>query len=384
MVFGTVSASTVPAGSETRLAGTVRMILESPVKTAAAYALIGRVLYSLIAALYAPYVRLDPRFVNSNALSDHLISQADGWKYALLGVWERFDTLWYMHISQSGYDRPEALVFYPLYPLLVSFSHLPPLPAALLISTISSFLFAWGFQKLIMLDYTPAVGWRALVLYLVWPAGFILFAGYPESLLLCCVVWAIYFARMGSATGTTMMALLAGATKAMGSLVFFPIAFVAIRGSKWRVLAASFAAGCAPLAMALWLHASGRMAAQQVYWTYWNTTIGPPWQTFWAALIVPTQFGGVNMLALCLVLLFAFLGRLEYSLFAGSVLWLVLSKQTMPVLESTCRYVMLVFPFFLNAGLVLDSRRRFVFFAMALAVIEAIVLERFLNWRLIV
>ncbi len=306
-----MSASTEPVVTRAKLAGAARRILESPVKTAAAFVLVGRLLYSLIAALYAPYLRLDSAFVNSNKLTYRLMSQSEGWKYALLGVWERFDTLWYIHIAQSGYDRPDALVFYPLYPLLIAVSHLPPLVAALLISTVSSFLFAWGFQKLVMLDYLPAVGGRALVLYLVWPAGFMLFAGYPESLLLCCVVWAIYFARSGSAVGTVLMALLAGATKPTGALVFVPIAFIAIRESKWRVLAASLAAACAPVAMALWSNASGRMAAQQVYATYWGTTIGPPWQTFWFALVVPTPFGGLNMLALCLVMLFAFLGRLE-------------------------------------------------------------------------
>jgi hypothetical protein len=384
MVFSTTSASTEPVVTRAKLAGAALRILESPIKTAAAFVLVGRLLYSLIAALYAPYLRLDSAFVNSNKLTYRLMSQSEGWKYSLLGVWERFDTLWYIHIAQSGYDRPDALVFYPLYPLLIMISHLPPLVAALLISTVSSFLFAWGFQKLVMLDYLPAVGGRALVLYLVWPAGFMLFAGYPESLLLCCVVWAIYFARSGSAVGTVLMALLAGATKPMGALVFVPIAFIAIRESKWRVLASSLAAACAPVAMALWLNASGRMAAQQVYATYWGTTIGPPWQTFWFALVVPTPFGGLNMLALCLVILFAFLGRLEYSFFAASVLWVVLSKQTMPLLESTSRYVMLIFPAFLNAGRVLDSRLRFALFVAALALIALSVLERFLNWRLIV
>lgn len=379
-----MNASTEPVVTGAKLAGAARRILESPVKTAVAFVLVGRLLYSLIAALYASSLRVDPAFVNSNRLTYNLMSQSEGWKYALLGVWERFDTLWYIHIAQSGYDRPDALVFYPLYPLLIAITHMPPLVAALLISTVSSFLFAWGFQKLVMLDYSPAVGGRALVLYLVWPAGFMLFAGYPESLLLCCVVWALYFARSGNAVGTLLTALLAGATKSMGALVFLPIAFIAIRESKWRVLAAGLAAGCAPVAMALWLNASGRMSAQQVYATYWGTTIGPPWQTFWVALVIPTPFGGLNMLALCLVLLFAFLGRLEYSLFAASVLWVVLSKQTLPLLESTSRYVMLIFPAFMNAGRVVESRFRFALLAAALALIAVGVLERFLNWRLIV
>jgi len=386
--MASTSTSAVPksASQESRLERIYQLIASSPVRTAAVFAIGGRVLFSGIAALLSPYLQLDPEVVYSNAFTEHLMSQSEGWKYALLGVWERFDTLWYVHISQYGYDRPDAIVFYPLYPLLIALSHLPPLIAALLISTISCFLFAWGLQKLVMLDDPPAVGVRALVLYLVWPAGFMLFAAYPESLLLCCVVWAIYFARTGNAMGTAIMAMLAGATKALGALVFLPIAFIAIRQMKWRVLAASVFAGCAPVALAIWVNASGRMAAQQVYAEYWRTTVAPPWRTLLLSLNAATPFGGLNMLALCLVILFAFAfaRRIEYSLFAAAVLWLILSKQTNPLLQSTSRYVMLVFPAFINVGSVLESRLRFALFAAGLALIAFNVFDGFLDWWLIV
>jgi len=380
------SAKPEAAGLESRLERIHRLITSSPVRIAAIFAIGGRVLFSAIAALLAPHLQLDPAVVHSNEITDHLMSQSAGWKYALLGVWERFDTLWYIHIAQSGYDRPDAIVFYPLYPLLIALSHLPPLIAALLISTVSSFLFAWGLQKLVMLDDSLAVGVRALVLYLVWPAGFMLFAAYPESLLLCCVVWAIYFARTGNAVATAIMALLAGATKALGVVVLLPIAFTAIREMKWRVLAASIGAACVPFALAIWVNASGRMGAEQVYAAYWRTTVALPWRTFWVGLNAAAPFGGLNILALCLVLVFAFTfaRRFDYSLFAAGVLCLVLSKETMPLLQSTSRYVMLIFPAFINAGRELESRLRFALFAGALALIAFNVLERFLAWWLIV
>jgi len=34
-------------------------------------------------------------------------------------IWERFDTLWYLRIAQHGYDRPMAVIFYPLYPAAI-------------------------------------------------------------------------------------------------------------------------------------------------------------------------------------------------------------------------------------------------------------------------
>jgi len=155
---------------------------------------------------------------------------------------------------------------------------------------------------------------------------------------------------------------------------------------KWRVLAAGVAAGFAPVAMSIWIHATGRMPAEQVYSTYWMTSVMPPWRTFWTGLLTPAPFVALNVLALSLVALFAFVfaDRIEYSLFAVGILWLVLSKQTLPLLQSTSRYVMVVFPAFINAGRVVESRLRFALFAAALAVISLNVLELFLNWWLVV
>jgi hypothetical protein len=344
-------------------------------------------LYSAIAALSVPHLKLDPRLIYSNEFTEHLMSPAQGWwRYALLGVWERFDTLWYIHLAQSGYDRPDAVVFYPLYPLLIALSHLPPLVASLVISTISSFLFAWGLQKLVVLDYSPKVGTRALILYLVWPAGFMLFAGYPESLLLCCVVWAIYFARTDRAWAAASMALLAGGTKAGGALVFLPITFIAIRNMKWRVLASGAAALVVPVAMALWVDATGRMSAQQAYATYWRTTAALPWQTLWHGLTTPAPFVALNMLALCLLVVFVLAvgDRFEYAIFTLGAVGLFLSKETAPVLQSTSRYVLVLFPAFIDAGRIFQSRLRFTLFAVGLFLIAINVFEAFLDWYLVV
>ena len=92
------------------------------------------------------------------------------------------------------------------------------------------------------------------------------------------------------------------------------------------------------------------------------------------------------MLALCFVLVFAFTfaRRFDYLLFAAGVLFLVLSKETLPLLQSTSRYVMLIFPAFINAGRELESRPRFALFAGVLALIAFNVFERFLAWWLIV
>src|ERR1700722_7847983 len=75
-----------------------------------------RVLYTGFAALLSPYLSALPALIRSNSYTEHLMDPAEGVAYSLLGVWERFDTLNYLHIAQNGYDQASLVVFFPLYP----------------------------------------------------------------------------------------------------------------------------------------------------------------------------------------------------------------------------------------------------------------------------
>jgi len=103
-----------------------------------------RVVYTCVAAAAALFLHPDARLIQSNVLTENLPASG-GWHYALLGIWERFDTLWYLRIAESGYDLPAGVVFYPLYPWLIrTLSTLAdPMAAALLISTVAAFFFFW-------------------------------------------------------------------------------------------------------------------------------------------------------------------------------------------------------------------------------------------------
>jgi hypothetical protein len=361
------------------------VLLGSPLRTAFTFAVAGRLLYSALAALYVPFIRLNPDVIGTNHFTEHLMPFSTGWQYRLLGVWERFDTLWYVHIAQFGYDRPDAVVFYPLYPMLLRISHLPPLLASVLIATVAAFAFALGFQKVVELDYRPEVGHRALAVYLAWPAGFMLFAGYAESLVLACIVWAIYFARRENAWATAACALLAAFSKAVGAVVLVPVVIIAVRRRNWRLLA-SAAASASPVLLAIWAWGSGHMAVTQAYSSFWKTRASPPWTTSWLALTSGDELVMLNLVIAVIVLALALARRsaLEYTAFTLCALAVLLSKQTDPLLQSMMRYVLVIFPAFINAGRFFQSRWRFAVFMVALFAIELKVLHIFLDWGLVV
>lgn len=187
-----------------------------------------RILYSGIAAVFSLVSHPDQALVRSNAFTEHLPSPGTLY-YALLGIWGRFDTLWYVHIAQNGYDRPEAVVFYPLYPGLIRI--LRPIAegmgGALLISTVSSFFLFWGFVRLLRMESPDRSPFRALALFAVWPASFVFFAGYTEALAIALVVWCILFARDERWASAAACGFAAGLTRSMGILLIVPLAVMA-------------------------------------------------------------------------------------------------------------------------------------------------------------
>ncbi len=108
-----------------------------------------RVFYTAMAAAFMPFLHPDPALIHSNALTENL-PPPHGLHYALLGIWERFDTLWFLHIAEHGYDRPMAVIFYPLYPAAIRLVSglMPEIAAALLVSTVAAFFFFWGLLRL--------------------------------------------------------------------------------------------------------------------------------------------------------------------------------------------------------------------------------------------
>jgi hypothetical protein len=163
-----------PLGSGKYVAPTVAFVLS----------LVLRALYSAFAALSVPHLLLLPALIRANLFTENVMTPANRLAYSLFGVWQRFDTLNYVHIAQFGYDAPILVVFYPLYPLLIRV--LTPLfkdslATALAISFVATFFLFWGLLLLVRLDFGDRVATRAVIFYAVWPASFIFFCGYAES-----------------------------------------------------------------------------------------------------------------------------------------------------------------------------------------------------------
>ena len=273
-----------------------------------------RVFYTAMAAAFMPFLHPDPALIHSNALTENLPAP-HGLHYALLGIWERFDTLWFLRIAEHGYDRPMAVIFYPLYPAAIRLVSglMPAMAAALLVSTVAAFFFFWGLLRLAGGELSEVGRLRMLLLVSVWPTSFVLFAGYAESLTLALVVWAIVFARgSGRESGRKVRweaaaacGLLAGSARPSGVLVFIPLAMMALRSRQVRSLVVALT----PLGLLSywgWLRWSGRISVVEAYRLYQGMAMVPPWRGLWEALrLIVTEHDPLLAIKLGLVIVVA-------------------------------------------------------------------------------
>jgi hypothetical protein len=144
------------------------------------------------------------------------------------------------------------------------------------------------------------------------------------------------------------------------------------------------------MAFAFFLRVSTASLAPQAYPTYWHTQIAFPWLTLYESFR-QTVTGGHPLLLVNLLMLlgiaaltFAKKTRLEYTVFALAVLCLFLAKKTEPLLQSTMRYVLVVFPAYANLAGCLSRPLAFTAAALALFLLNLFLMGLFLEWSLVV
>jgi hypothetical protein len=353
-----------------------------------------RVFYTAMAAAFLPFLHPDPVLIHSNALTENL-PPPHGLHYALLEIWERFDTLWFLRIAEHGYDRPMAVIFYPLYPAAIRLVSglMPATVAALLVSTVAAFFALWGLLRLAAGELSEVGRLRMLLLVSVWPTSLVLFAGYADSLTLALVVWAVIFGREARWEAATGCGLLAGLARPSGVLVFIPLVVMALRSRQGRSLVVALT----PLGLLSywgWLRWSGRISVVEAYRLYQGMTMVPPWRGSWEALrLIVTEHDTLLAIKLAVVIVVAVISlrrqsriqvRLEDKAFALAIILQMLMYTGRPLLGAA-RYLLMVYPAFLICGAYAErwSGKRLGFCVAALGFLNLTWMWAFLNWSLV-
>lgn len=338
---------------------------------------------------------------------------------ALLGVWQRFDSIWYTKIAMQGYAQGDGTtVFFPLYPILtrlvgkVLWDNY--LLGGIIVSNVACFLALVYLYKLSRLEFGPQVASRTVVYLSVFPTAFFLLAVYTESPFLLFAVAAFYYARKGDWLAASIMGLLAALTKQLGLLLLLPLLYeylaereFTIRSVRRDVLLLALIP-IGTLAFLLFRHFYiGEPFLVETYRTRWAVNASWPWSNIADSLTAVFNTGRFpalnpedtllrrifyNSFDLACVGLFLSLTvvsfrrlRLSYGLYMISVLFVSLMQSFRPPypIAALPRYVLVLFPGFMVLGTMVKNKTlhwaMVAFSTMLLALFTAM----FATWRVV-
>jgi hypothetical protein len=207
-----------------------------------------------------------------------------------LALW---DGGWYQQIATEGYADRNATAFFPLYPVLIGsvsrLVHIPVDVAGVLTSNALFLTALFLLHRLVRGTYDRNVADRSVWLLALCPVSFFFSAVYTESLFLALMVASVVAAREGRWTLAAIALLLTSLTRSAGVLVAVPLAIAAVDQYGWRPRRLArplvqIAAAClGPLAFAahldrVWGDPLLMARAQE----NWSRRFSWPWETLWA------------------------------------------------------------------------------------------------------
>jgi Gpi18-like mannosyltransferase len=127
-----------------------------------------------------------------------------------LDMWARWDSEWWLLISEKGYGnydvfknygggrylKQETAKFFPVYPLAIRFFNLftgNSIVSGILVSNLSAILFLYYLFKLTEKLVNPDTAFNAAILYIVFPTSLFLSAVYSESVFLAALTASFYY-----------------------------------------------------------------------------------------------------------------------------------------------------------------------------------------------
>lgn len=186
-----------------------------------------------------------------------------------LEPWFRWDANWYMQIVTQGYSLAEPepgqrnVVFFPLYPMLVravGWVIRDPYAAAILVSNVLFVVAMVVLYRFVLERWSESVAEKTVALLALGPHALFFSACYTESLFLLCWAAAFYAAHRQRWLAAGVCIALSGATRGIGGIAMLGVGLMALEQVQWKWRALSWRVlfiGVGALGLAsymAWLH----------------------------------------------------------------------------------------------------------------------------------
>jgi hypothetical protein len=211
----------------------------------------------------------------------------EGWSDLAVGTFAQWDSGWYLHVAEEGYDSRQAAAFFPLYPMVVRAVAVvtgSTAVAGVLVSVAAAAVAAVVLAELAR----PLLGERgareSVLLLALAPTAFVFTALYSDALFLALSAGAFLAALRGRSWSAGLLGGLAVATRPLGLALIPPLLLLLWpRGRSLRELLRPAPLLALPAALGLFaLHLERRLGdwdafvdAQSDFWQRHTPTLGP-------------------------------------------------------------------------------------------------------------
>jgi len=311
-------------------------------------------------------------------LAKMIISPGHAWiPGGLRTMLTQWDGMWYLDIARHGYfaryETRANISFFPFYPILVklvSFIFHDFRVAALIVSNTCFLFAAILLQKLIKVDYPDEKVNRAAIMFLMFgPASFFYSCAYTESTFLLLAVSAFLAAVRGHWLVAGLCGMCLSVTRNVGLLLTLPLFIEYVRqnwdtkrGLRSLIHARVLLLGLIPLGLGLFLFYGYVVSKDPIAFVHghgaWGRKFVSPVQTFQSMKVFPPFYNAYHLSVLIVGLgvfaaAFIYKLRLSYLVWSAMLITLYLCSNS---LEAIPRYLSVVFPLWITAGLLV---RRF-------------------------
>lgn len=283
----------------------------------------------------------------------------------------------FLGIAKFGYDKNFQYAFFPLYPLmikLISGITQSYFWAAILISIASTYLGVQILYKLVALEYDKKLAEKAVAAMFFFPASFYFLTAYSEGLFFLLVISTFYFLKSRKLIWATIFASLASATRLAGLALVLGMLVEVITTSgigkkNWYVF-------FAPFGFLIYCWYLYYQTGDPFYFisaeNHWQRSLAIPAISFWETIKNLSQTGFINNhFNVFLDLIFAVFGvglsirafRFLSPGYATYFLASVLLPLFTPILTSTARFLLPIFPIFILLAL---TKNKFLVFGYQL------------------
>ncbi|WP_010681304.1 glycosyltransferase family 39 protein [Acetivibrio cellulolyticus] len=157
------------------------------------------------------------------------LNQHSGFVECFDSLWNKWDSLHYLNIAQNGYnstgENARLIVFYPLYPLLVSILSKivkNSLLASVIVSDLSLGVGCYYLYKLVQIDFDNSTAMRSIKYLLIYPMSVFFGIAYTESIFIALSIMTLYYLRKEKWFAAGLCGFFAALTKNQGIILFAP------------------------------------------------------------------------------------------------------------------------------------------------------------------